>query len=575
MDAYALAIAISLVAYICIGNWAGRKVKHLDDYFVAGRRAPTFLVVGTLVASVIGTNSFLGDAGFAYSGYALAMIIQVPLSIMGYIFGSLFFGRFIRRARTLTVAEFFGRRFDSKRVRTLAAVTVIMGLGGYLMTVTQGSALIISQVTEFSYPSALVAVWLGYSLFTIYAGSRGVVITDTAMFLLFSIVGIAALAFIAEAAGGWFESIAQLANFEPRPGIIGAEGFVGDGGYWSSSLDMWIWAIIIGLAWSVVFAIGPWQSSRYLMARDENVVVRSACVTTCILSLLWTVIYISGPMIALSNPDVEPMANAMIWAALNIMPTLAGALLLAGIVSAGLSSASTFLTLVGFSISNDVLDASAVDDARRLRASRLTILVIGIITLVIALMIPPSIFWITNFVGPIFAASWGPIAFMSVWNTRVTEAGAFWGMAAGFVGCALPKALVVAGYLSLPAYFDPILIGAAISLATILLVSRNGSISDAERHFLSEIHTPPADRADAGKNRATALWPKLMTGWGIVLVGLLIVFYVRPYQLATGQVGESGPYVVMSGELVFALSFGVLISGGGLFTSWAIKRFNA
>jgi Ni/Fe-hydrogenase subunit HybB-like protein len=66
-----------------------------------------------------------------------------------------------------------------------------------------------------------------------------------------------------------------------------------------------------------------------------------------------------------------------------------------------------------------------------------------------------------------------------------------------------------------------------------------------------------------------------MTGWGIVLVGLLIVFYVRPYQLATGLVGDSGPYVVMSGELIFALSFGVLLSAGGLFTSWAIKRFNA
>ena len=280
-------------------------------------------------------------------------------------------------------------------------------------------------------------------------------------------------------------------------------------------------------------------------------------------------------MIALSKPDIEPMANAMIWAALNIMPTLAGALLLAGIVSAGLSSASTFLTLVGFSISNDILDESANDDAQRLRASRLTILVIGIITLAIALVIPPSIFWITNFVGPIFAASWGPIAFMCIWNKRVTEAAAFWGMAAGFAACAVPKALVVSGLISLPAYFDPILIGAALSLATILIVSRNSRVSDAERSFLTGIHVRPEDPADAAKAKATLFWPTLMAVWGFVLVGLLLVFYVRPYQLATGLVGDGGPYVVMSGELLFALSFGLMLSAGGLFTRWAIKRFYA
>ena len=144
MDSYAIAIAVSLVIYVLIGNWAGRRVKHLDDYFVAGRRAPTLLIVGTLIASAIGTNSFLGDTGFAYSGYALALIFQLPITIMGYIAGGLFFGRYIRRAKSMTVAEFFGNRFNSKRVRRLAAFTVIIGLGGYLMTVTQGSALIIS-----------------------------------------------------------------------------------------------------------------------------------------------------------------------------------------------------------------------------------------------------------------------------------------------------------------------------------------------------------------------------------------------------------------------------------------------
>ena len=92
---------------------------------------------------------------------------------------------------------------------------------------------------------------------------------------------------------------------------------------------MWVWVVILGLAWGLVFAISPWQSSRYLMAKNEHVVMRSACAATCILALLWPVIYFSGAAIALSNAFIQPEERAMIWAAMNLMPPLVGATLLA------------------------------------------------------------------------------------------------------------------------------------------------------------------------------------------------------------------------------------------------------
>jgi len=36
------------------------------------------------------------------------------------------------------------------------------------------------------------------------------------------------------------------------------------------------WAIMTGLTWTAVCAVAPWQSSRYLMARNEHVVIRSS-----------------------------------------------------------------------------------------------------------------------------------------------------------------------------------------------------------------------------------------------------------------------------------------------------------
>jgi hypothetical protein len=68
MTIYTATIAVSVLLFIAIGSYAGRKVKSIDDYFVAGRRAPTLLIVGTLVASVFSTSIFLGEAGFTYDG---------------------------------------------------------------------------------------------------------------------------------------------------------------------------------------------------------------------------------------------------------------------------------------------------------------------------------------------------------------------------------------------------------------------------------------------------------------------------------------------------------------------------
>jgi sodium/pantothenate symporter len=58
-------------------------------------------------------------------------------------------------------------------------------------------------------------------------------------------------------------------------------------------------------------------------------------------------------------------------------------------------------------------------------------LMVGLAVIGLALLLPRNIYWLTHFAGPLFASSWGVVAFMSIWSGRLTEAGAFWGMVAG------------------------------------------------------------------------------------------------------------------------------------------------
>ena len=160
MNIYSTAILISILVYIAVGIYAGRKVKDVEQYMVAGRQAPTLFIVGTLVASYLSTNTFLAETGMAYGVNAGGWILFPAIATAGYIYGAVFFGRYLRRSRSLTVAEYFGNRFESRRVQLVAGITVVIGIGCYLIAVTQGSAIILSNLTELSYTQSIFVVKL-------------------------------------------------------------------------------------------------------------------------------------------------------------------------------------------------------------------------------------------------------------------------------------------------------------------------------------------------------------------------------------------------------------------------------
>ena len=579
MNVYAIGIVTSILCYLIVGAYAGRKVKHLEDYFVAARGAPTLLIVGTLVASFLSTNAFLGETGFSYDGHGAVLLIMTAVNCVGYVGGALFFGRYLRRSNVLTVAEFFGKRFNSHRVQVVAGVTIIVGISAYLLAVTQGASLIISEVMEIPYALTLFIVWSGYTSFTLYSGSRGVVITDTIMFLLFTVVAFVAMHFIVSAAGGWFNVIRELAIFDAKPGIISWHGVVGPEARWPNAFDALSWGVILGLSWGFVVAVSPWQSSRYLMAKDEHTVIRAACLASASVLVLYLALIMAAAAINLSNSTIEPSERAMIWAAFKLMPILPGVLLMAGITAAALSSASTFLSLIGFSASHDLLVFKPdVDEQQQLRITRVTMLVVGIVILLIAFFQPPAIMLISYFAGTLFASSWGPVAFMSIWSKSITADAAFWGILIGFFGNIVAKLMSVYGFVDLPVYLDPFVIGLGLSFLTIVLVSRKGSVSEAERQFLKKIHLTPIEEFNTEKILYTLNITACLIVAGVLVLLAMCYFYVIPHQialeskLAGESVGVSLSFLT-TGEFFMSLLCSASLILSGLIARRWIRRF--
>lgn len=539
MTAFGVGVLASFFVYVLIGVYVGRRIRDKADYYVAGRNAPVLLITGSLIASYLSTVGFMGEAGFAYEGYPLLLLTMAAFNAAGYVVGALFFGRYLRRSEALTVPEFFGRRFNSTAVQAAAGITVVVGITFYLIAVTQGVSLILSDILGIEFGAALVIFWLAFTSFTFFAGSPGVLITDTLMFCLFTFAVVVGAIFLAIQAGGPFAATSALSKIDTKSGILNWGGVTGPGAEFATAgQGIFLW-VVLGLVWGVIVATSPWQSSRYLMARNEHVSIRSGFAAMAAILVIYLFLAFGAAAVNIFNPDIAPTELVYIWAAQNVLPTWLGVVIISGIVAAGLSSASTFLSLIGFSAVNDVLPAfqkgaenapteQGAPTGSGLLFNRMVMLGIGIFVLVVTFFSPPAVLEIGIFAATLFAASWGPLAFLSIHYRRVTKHGALASLIAGFVTVFFFEALRTFGGVELPVYLEPVLPGWVISILALLLADRGRPPDTHGSAFRAALlSTPNAERSPAQLQRTL----RYATVGGLSclgVIGLLVMIYVLP-----------------------------------------------
>ena len=573
---FAVAIFGSFLLYLVIGAVVGRKVKDKSDYYVAGRAAPTFLVAGTLVASFLSTVSFMGELGFSYDGYPVVMLLLTAFNISGYVLGVMLFGRYLRRSSALTVPEYFGKRFNSPGLQALAGVMVVIGIGLYLVAVTQGLVLVIGQLIDIPEWVLLVIVWASYTIFTFLSGSQGVLVNDTIMFVVFTIAAILGMGWIIGVSGGPVTAMQKMAELTSKPDGISWHGLTGPDNYLGTPTQAVVYAITFGIVWCTVVAVSPWQSSRFLMAKNEHVAIRSALFATAALAVTYLFLTFGGFSINLFNDGISPSEVAFIWAGQNVLPSLLGVIAVTGIVAAGLSSAASFLSLIGFSAANDVMpyltgtrvrtpefattaasssmssgatggvtaggvatatggaaegqtSNSGDNDTRGLRIARWTMVVAGLIVLVITWAAPPAVLTIGYFAATLFAASWGPIAFWSVRSSKLSARGAAVGMIAGFVVVAVFESLSEFAGLELPDLLNPTILGFVASIGGTLLGNLGTHPSRLGNQYREKLMATPLEDRDPRKYRRTRTWV-IVTVVILILCGLaMLLLYAIPY----------------------------------------------
>lgn len=529
---FSIGVIASFIIIAVIGMLVSRKVSSAEDYYVSGRNAPTILIVGSLVASYFSTVTFMGEVGTSYDGYPIIMLTFSAFNACGYVLGAFLFGRYLRRSKALTLPEFFGQRFKSIKVRRTAAIITILGLGTYLVAVTQGASLLLSDILGVNFVTALVIIWITYTSFTFMGGAKGVIITDTVMFFFFALATFISVPFILKAAGGWPNAIPSTAALSEKPNIFSWHGITGDAAFMGTSLDAFLWAAIIGLSWGVVIAISPWQASRYMMAKNEHVIIRTGIIATISILVIYLFLHITIATVNVVNPNINPSELVYIWSAQNIMPTWVGVIVISGIMAAALSSCSTFLQLIGNSVAHDLFQIKSDKGSKALlKTSRIAMIIVGFVILIVTIYPPPAVMWIGFFAATVFAASWGPVAFASIHSKTATKEGAFWSMILGAAGVVVGE--IIGSFIDLPIYLEPVIVGAVLSLLALYIVSKFSTVTKEERTYRESLLKTPEGIYHPKDMILTKRLSYVLMATGAVVIIITFAFYYQPLQSMT------------------------------------------
>ncbi len=263
------------------------------------------------------------------------------------------------------------------------------------------------------------------------------------------------------------------------------------------------------------------------MAKNEHAVIRSSIVASGCVFIIEFLMCMAGVFVNKLNPDMDNPSHALIWASMNVMPVILGVIVLAGILASGISSATTFLSLIGSNITNDIFKIK--EERKQLLIGRIVILITGLIICLLCIINPPQIFWITYLGATIVACSWLPVAIASIWSRRITKTGAFWGMLNGFVVSSVMKIYTAMNNISLPIYLDSFFIGIIVSIISLIIGSALTHVTEKEKKERDLLFVMPESEQDLKEIKKTKIMIILSVPMGICITLILLIFWVIPY----------------------------------------------
>ena len=452
-----------LVAIVAIGIVSGQQQKNEADLWVAGRRFGTTIMTLGMMAAIMHGGSIL--SGVAFAG-AFGGVASLPLMsfALGFLVILLFFARKLREIGACTLPDYMGERFDSHALRAFSAFVIAASSIVYLIAQIRGMGLILEGLLGFQLEWSMV---IGTALFIFYValgGMLAIIWTNILQFMFMWVGLIIMMPAVYNAAGSFTTVMQNVEHVAP-----GWTSVTGTSWNWGYLLSWW-------LVWFVAYSTRLELLTKVFVARESKT-ARYALPTTCLLVcifILYGNLYLGGAARILVWDQIDVADEALLALSASVLGPLASAVALTGIASAAMSTSDSLLLLSGAAVARDFLRKSiheprgiVRDEGYYLRVSRLTIVVIGVVSLAAALNTPALILAMVSYAVALVGATFFFPLLFGLTSPRTTPAAA---AASAMGGLAITTVWIGLTLAEVPwaVTVHPIVPGMALSLALIV-----------------------------------------------------------------------------------------------------------
>jgi SSS family solute:Na+ symporter/sodium/proline symporter len=366
--AYLLTIFAYLLFLFFIGLRLTRRLRSKEDFLVAGRTLTAPVLVGTLLATWIGSGDIFSVSDLSYN-HGYSSLIGSAGGWIGIILVFFIAGR-VRSFGQFTVPDILEARYN-KWARILATITTIIA---YLTIVSyqfRGGGWVLNIITEGKIPikTGIIVITVFVITYTLLAGMISVAYMDIFNGLIMIGGILLALPFLIHHVGG-MDYI--TANVTPRQHpILGNMSLVQAMGYFVPTL---------------LLALGNGNMyQRFFSAKDEREAKKSVIgwvLGVIILGVILQSLAVVGSSY-FKGLEAREAGKIILLVAHKGVPVAVGCALLAAVVAIIISTANSFLLVPATNVIRDIYQRFInpdLEDKKMILYSRMFVIILGVIS---------------------------------------------------------------------------------------------------------------------------------------------------------------------------------------------------
>lgn len=256
-------IILYLLGTVLVGWFASRFVKTADDFAVAGRKMPTYVVASGLFATWFGSETVMG-ASSEFMENGLLGVIEDPFgaSLCLLLIG-IFFARPLYKLNILTFSDYFSIRYN-KNVEWVSALFLIPSYFSWIAAQLVALAIVLQAVAGIPFIYGVLICASVVVFYTYVGGMWSVAVTDTVQTAIIIVGMLILMIELVSEIGGWGQMVSRTPpdffRFTPKEHSVTS---------WVTYFGAWI-----TIGWGSIPQQDVFQ--RVLSAKSEKVAVTGA-----------------------------------------------------------------------------------------------------------------------------------------------------------------------------------------------------------------------------------------------------------------------------------------------------------